>query len=76
MAGAEAAIDHSLGKRRVGKTELVKQFQGNKPHVYFLAESTNEKDQLHRFSQALGDFFTEPLLRTEDFRDGKNPLCM
>lgn len=55
------------GKRRVGKTELVKQFQGNKPHVYFLAESTNEKDQLHRFSQALGDFFTEPLLRTRGF---------
>ncbi len=49
------------GKRRVGKTELVKQFVAEKPHVYFLAESTSEKEQLHRFSQAIGRFFNEPL---------------
>jgi len=55
------------GKRRVGKTELVKQFIKNKPHVYFLAESTNEKEQLHRFSNALGNFFKEPLLETRGF---------
>ena len=55
------------GKRRVGKTELVKQFVKDKPHVYFLAESTNEKEQLLRFSQGLGEFFKEPLLRTRGF---------
>ena len=55
------------GKRRVGKTELVKQFIKNKPHVYFLAENTNEKEQLHRFSNALGNFFKEPLLETRGF---------
>ena len=55
------------GKRRVGKTELIKQFQQGKPHVYFLAESTNEKEQLYRFSQALGRFFKEPLLLTRGF---------
>lgn len=55
------------GKRRVGKTELVKQFISDKPHVYFLAESTNEKEQLFRFSQALGRFFQEPLLETRGF---------
>ncbi len=55
------------GKRRVGKTELVKQFMKDKPHVYFLAESTNERDQLFRFSQALGQFFKEPLLKTRGF---------
>ena len=55
------------GKRRVGKTELVKQFIRNKPHIYFLAESTNEKEQLHRFSLALGNFFKEPLLETRGF---------
>jgi AAA+ ATPase superfamily predicted ATPase len=38
------------GKRRVGKTELVKHFIKNKPHIYFLAESTHEKEQLKRFS--------------------------
>ena len=55
------------GKRKVGKTELVKQFIKDKPHVYFLAESTNEREQLFRFSQALGQFFKEPLLRTRGF---------
>ncbi len=55
------------GKRRVGKTELVKQFQRSKPHVYFLAESTNEKEQLRRFSQTVGRFFNEPLLKTRGF---------
>jgi hypothetical protein len=55
------------GKRRVGKTELVKQFMTGKKSVYFLAESTSEKEQLQRFSQALGRFFEEPLLLTRGF---------
>lgn len=55
------------GKRRVGKTELVKQFIKDNPHVYFLSENTNEKEQLHRFSQAIGRFYKEPLLKTRGF---------
>ncbi len=55
------------GKRRVGKTELVKQFIKGKPHVYYLSESTNEKEQLSRLSQALGRHFAEPLLETRGF---------
>lgn len=55
------------GKRRIGKTELTKQFIKDKPHVYFLSENTNEKDQLFRFSQALGRFYNEPLLLTRGF---------
>jgi len=52
------------GKRRIGKTELVKQFIKDKPHVYFLSESTSELEQLRRFSFAMGQFFKEPLLTT------------
>jgi hypothetical protein len=55
------------GKRRVGKTELAKQFIINKPHVYYLADSTHEKEQLKRFSSAIGEFFNEPLLLTRGF---------
>lgn len=55
------------GKRRVGKTELTKQFIKDKPHVYFLSENTNDKEQLFRFSQALGHFYNEPLLLTRGF---------
>lgn len=64
---AKAQLIVLWGKRRVGKTELVKQFIKDKPSVYFLSTSTNEKEQLHRFSQALGKFFNEPLLETRGF---------
>jgi len=57
------------GKRRVGKTELVKQFIKDKPDVYFLSESTSDKEQLLRFSRALGEFFQEPLLTTRGFTE-------
>src|SRR3990167_11043775 len=55
------------GKRRVGKTALVKEFIKDKPHVFFLSESTSDKEQLKRFSLAIGDFFQEPLLLTRGF---------
>jgi AAA+ ATPase superfamily predicted ATPase len=55
------------GKRRVGKTELVKRFIQGKPHVYHLGQSTGDKEQLDRFSRALGVFFREPLLGTRGF---------
>ena len=29
------------GKRRIGKTELIKQFIKNKPSIYFLADKVN-----------------------------------
>lgn len=55
------------GKRRVGKTELVKQFIKAKPHIYFLSESTHEVEQLRRLSLSIGRFFREPLLETRGF---------
>lgn len=57
------------GKRRVGKTELVKQFIKDKSHIYFLSESTNEREQLKRFSLAVGHLFQEPLLETRGFAE-------
>lgn len=57
------------GKRRVGKTELVKQFMRDKQHLYFLSERTNEREQLKRFSSAVGQLFQEPLLETRGFSE-------
>lgn len=57
------------GKRRVGKTELIKQFISNKPNIYFLSESTSDKEQLRKFSYAIGEFFKEMLLQTRGFAD-------
>jgi len=55
------------GKKRVGKTELVKKFIDTKRHVYFLSEPANEKEQLRRFSVELGNYYKEPLLTTRGF---------
>lgn len=55
------------GKRRVGKTELVRQFIQDKPHIYFLSESSHEPEQLKRFSQALGKYFKESFIETRGF---------
>ncbi len=62
------------GKRRVGKTELVKRFIAKRPNIYFLAESTNEKEQLARFSRAVADIFAEPLLTTRGFSSWEEGL--
>jgi hypothetical protein len=55
------------GKRRVGKTELIKQFMKGKPHIYFLGESTSETQQIRRFSESLAAFFKDPLLDARGF---------
>ena len=39
------------GRRRVGKTELLRQFCGAKPHVFFIATLSSDRDQLAAFSQ-------------------------
>jgi len=50
------------GKRRVGKTELIKQFIKDKPSVYFLADKVSEKDNLRMLSRSIGAFFNDALL--------------
>ena len=42
------------GKRRVGKTELIKQFIKDKPALYFLADKRTTMDQLSEFGQIVG----------------------
>lgn len=62
------------GKRRVGKTELIKQFMSGKPHIYFLGESTSEPQQIRHFSEALAAFFKDPLLETRGFAGWEEAL--
>ncbi len=50
------------GRRRVGKTTLLREFVKDKPSVFFVADLTNEKIQLERFKQIIlqnsnDDFF-------------------
>ena len=57
------------GKRRVGKTELIKQFSKGKPHIYFLADKTSEHDQLKDLSQKVASFFKDSFLKERGFEN-------
>ncbi len=41
------------GRRRVGKTELLRYFCAGKPHVFFIATLSSDLDQLASFSQEI-----------------------
>ncbi|MBU0567351.1 ATP-binding protein [bacterium] len=55
------------GRRRVGKTELIRHFVKSKPHIYFLADKRSEKEQLELFSLLCQEHFTDPLLTLQPF---------
>ncbi|MFN8444232.1 MAG: ATP-binding protein [Caldilineaceae bacterium] len=41
------------GRRRVGKTELIRAFVADKPHIFFIATLSSDADQLAAFSQLI-----------------------
>ena len=55
------------GKRRVGKTELVKQFIKNKPSIYYLADKTTTLEQLKEIGKLVGLYFNDPILASQGF---------
>lgn len=55
------------GKRRVGKTELVKQFSKDLPHIYFLADKAPDRDQLRQLSEKVGLYFQDDFLQSRGF---------
>jgi AAA+ ATPase superfamily predicted ATPase len=57
------------GRRRIGKTELVKQFSKEKKCIYYLADTLDEKTQLKFLSSAVGEFFNDFLLLENGFQD-------
>jgi len=57
------------GKRRVGKTELIKQFIKDKPAIYFLADKRTTTDQLSELGQIVGSYFKDEILIKNGFGD-------
>ncbi len=55
------------GRRRVGKTELLIQFAKDKPHIYFLADLSSEKEQLASFSERIQLFAQDPAIINNPF---------
>lgn len=60
------------GRRRVGKTTLLKEFCKNKKSIFYSAEQSNEKINLEKFSELVFDFFNEKTL--EPFSSWENAL--
>ena len=50
-ASERAELFILYGRRRVGKTELLRTFCANKPHIFFIATLSSDHDQLAAFSQ-------------------------
>ncbi|NVM21096.1 MAG: ATP-binding protein [Desulfobacterales bacterium] len=57
------------GRRRVGKTYLLKEFCSQYPAIYFLATKSSKKDQLFQLSEAIAEFFNDSLLMIKPFSD-------
>ena len=55
-ASEQAELFVLYGRRRVGKTELLRIFCGGNPHIYFVATLSSDADQLMAFSQAVWAF--------------------
>ncbi|WP_457754504.1 ATP-binding protein [Thermococcus sp.] len=55
------------GRRRVGKTRLIKEFIRDKPAVYYLARNSTYLDNLRGFSKAVLEGFPSPFLKEDSF---------
>jgi AAA+ ATPase superfamily predicted ATPase len=53
---ARAELFVLYGRRRVGKTELLRHFCADKPHIFFVATLSSDRDQLAAFSQGIWRF--------------------
>ena len=54
------------GKRRVGKTELIKKFLAGKKHIYFLCDKSGTERNFMRFKNKVAEHLNEPTIETND----------
>ena len=60
------------GRRRIGKTTLIKEFIKDKKALYFLAKNELEADSMKRFAEALSDYTGQDYLKNVNFRNWQN----
>jgi hypothetical protein len=65
--GKKAQLLIMYGRRRVGKTELLKEFVRDKRHIYFLADLSSEKEQLQEFTERIRLFSQDASLVDNPF---------
>ncbi len=57
------------GRRRIGKTELVKQFAKNKPHLYFLADERGDIFNIQELKKIMAVYLNDPLFEKAAIQD-------
>ena len=57
------------GRRRVGKTRLVREFLQGKRGIYFMADSVSELEQLKNLGREVGEIFGDAILTESGFRN-------
>ncbi len=57
------------GRRRVGKTELIKNFVRDKPHIYMLCNKAGTAANVLRFKQEVAKFLHEPVIASENLEE-------
>jgi len=62
------------GRRRVGKTELIKNFCADRPHIYFLSAQEAEHRQREKFVEKIADYFDDRVPRIDGWDDALNYL--
>jgi len=55
------------GRRRLGKTTLLREFCQNKNHCYYMADKAGEKSQKRSLTLALSTALQEPLLQAAEY---------
>ena len=65
----EAQLLIVYGKRRVGKTALLKEFLQGKPGVYILADRRPEREQLREVAARLGAHFDDAFIGRKGFEN-------
>jgi|GEM_PF-1873084 len=66
-ASKDAQLIVIYGRRRIGKTELIKHFIKDKPHIYFLAQQISEAENLKILGKIVGEYFDDLLLKEKGF---------
>jgi len=55
------------GRRRIGKTELLKHFSQNKKHLFFLSDLSSEQEQLRQFTEKISQIKNESFIINQPF---------
>ncbi|MCI4445676.1 MAG: ATP-binding protein [Candidatus Aminicenantes bacterium] len=66
-ASKDAQLIVIYGRRRIGKTELIKHFIKDKPHIYFLAQQISEAENLKTLGKIVGEYFDDMILKEKGF---------